>query len=606
MHIEDHYWQLRTHLHGADGTAVPVTMDELMGLFGCTRQNVKLILRKMIGRQWIEWTPGLGRRNKSKLVFKRPLDEHAASMIRDLLAKGEPEQAYELIRFSFKRKDASGFGLDMLDSFFGFAGETSERRPVHVLRLPFYRAMGSLDPAEVRLRTESHMVRHIFDTLVRFDEEKSGVIPHLALEWERNSSGTSWVFYIRRGVLFHDGREMTSSDVTYSLRRLCRKNASVWGSMIRSVETAGVHAVRIELREENGLLPNLLASPEASIIPDGSAEGPAEGEFAVHPLGTGPFRVMENGEERLVLEAFPSYFRGRVQLDRVELWVFPELSRSRETEAQGFSSMHYYPVKAETSGLAKFHTFTAIERGCTYLSFQLNKQGVHRHASFRKALRLLLDRSDLVKVLGHDRFLPADGFLPKPVASSPISEEGLECVESLLAEAGYRGEPVSLWTYPVLRGDFERTAEWIETQCRQAGIRLDIRILPYERLRESAGQADILLLGILAGEDMELFLHNMILGDSGLWMERLPAELRESLQDNMRNRCKGARKKDSEALRFLEEVESQLKEENHMLFLYHNVLSTVIDERLRGVRLTSYGWLRFDEVWEKPCLLTFT
>src|SRR2546427_13078468 len=61
--------------------------------------------------------------------------------------------------------------------------------------------------------------QQIFDGLVQFDQTLM-VGRALAEFWKASRDGLTWTFTLRKGVRFHNGREVTAEDVVYSLTRL--------------------------------------------------------------------------------------------------------------------------------------------------------------------------------------------------------------------------------------------------------------------------------------------------------------------------------------------------------------------------------------------------
>ena len=64
----------------------------------------------------------------------------------------------------------------------------------------------------------------MFDNLVRRDPRDSGktIIPDLAHSWDISKDGTTYTFFLRKGVLFHDGAELTADDVKATFGRICK------------------------------------------------------------------------------------------------------------------------------------------------------------------------------------------------------------------------------------------------------------------------------------------------------------------------------------------------------------------------------------------------
>jgi peptide/nickel transport system substrate-binding protein len=78
----------------------------------------------------------------------------------------------------------------------------------------------SLDPAWVWDDASAEQVGHIYETLIYYDREKiDEFVPVLATEWEFLDDDVTYRFKIRDGVRFHEGGDLTPSDVEYSFKR---------------------------------------------------------------------------------------------------------------------------------------------------------------------------------------------------------------------------------------------------------------------------------------------------------------------------------------------------------------------------------------------------
>ena len=154
--------------------------------------------------------------------------------------------------------------------------------------------------------------RHILEGLFAFDENYAPQ-PMLALSWDLDETGTVATFYLRRGVLFHNGDEMTAEDVVASLNRWGEYGltaAALWSHVI-SVEAVDRYTVRMTLDEPfapmTTYLANIYGGP--SIYPKGLAEtAGAEPIPAEDIVGTGPYRFAEwKAGDYILLDRFPGY-----------------------------------------------------------------------------------------------------------------------------------------------------------------------------------------------------------------------------------------------------------------------------------------------------------
>ncbi|HEY9592841.1 MAG TPA: ABC transporter substrate-binding protein, partial [Spirochaetia bacterium] len=75
-----------------------------------------------------------------------------------------------------------------------------------------------LDPHIATAFSSHRRIDLLYNRLVRLDDNLA-IVPDLAESWDIPNNLT-YVFHLRHGVKFHNGREMTSDDVKYSLERV--------------------------------------------------------------------------------------------------------------------------------------------------------------------------------------------------------------------------------------------------------------------------------------------------------------------------------------------------------------------------------------------------
>ena len=120
--------------------------------------------------------------------------------------------------------------------------------------------------------------------------------PVLAESWRSENGGKVWTFNLRKGVLFHNGRELTADDVKWSFDRIKDpKNGAILSSIFNIVQaqTTAVdkYTARVEIASGYGsFLSNLAQATRAAIIARESAD--ASGNVT-RPIGTGPFQYVD-------------------------------------------------------------------------------------------------------------------------------------------------------------------------------------------------------------------------------------------------------------------------------------------------------------------------
>ena len=133
---------------------------------------------------------------------------------------------------------------------------------------------------------------HIYETLYARDENAKPV-PELAEGVKISEDGKTYVFPIRKGVKFHNGKELDANDVVASLERYRKVGASAsLLAAIDQVKATGPNEVTITLKDVQSTFLDNLSSPRApiAIYP---AEEAAKAANQINFIGTGPFRFVE-------------------------------------------------------------------------------------------------------------------------------------------------------------------------------------------------------------------------------------------------------------------------------------------------------------------------
>lgn len=137
-------------------------------------------------------------------------------------------------------------------------------------------------------------------------------VPRLATEWKALENGTVWEFKLRKGVEFHNGEPFTAEAVKYTFERLLDP-ATKAGTrpqvepVFDRLEIVDDFTVRFILKASNAIIPTLFGG-QAIFPPKYTKQVGAE-EFAKHPIGTGPYKLVQRRPGEVVeLEAFEKYW----------------------------------------------------------------------------------------------------------------------------------------------------------------------------------------------------------------------------------------------------------------------------------------------------------
>jgi oligopeptide transport system substrate-binding protein len=318
-----------------------------------------------------------------------------------------------------------------------------------------------LDPARLTDIYGVTVVNQVFDSLVEFDAHLN-VLPALAESWSASRDGLVWTFQLRRGVKFHNGREVVAADVVYSLSRFLDpavgsprtwfldkvKGAEAFRSgttkSLDSVNAVDRYTVQITLAEAFAPFISILGSPHLTIVPKEEIER-AGAAFANSPVGTGPFRFVQwkRGEE-IVLEANEQYFRGRPSLDRVRFVIFPGTNESEMIRAFERGELEDSPIPPDKrQAFLKSDTYQVIRKptlSLLVIGFNVERPPLNRR-KVRQSVNYAVDKVHVNAEAQGGRYVVARGILPPGMPGYTPEIQGYDYnpakAMDLLAQAGY-------------------------------------------------------------------------------------------------------------------------------------------------------------------------
>src|SRR5262249_13736605 len=152
-------------------------------------------------------------------------------------------------------------------------------------------AFAVLDPASAGFaRSESEIVRHVFNTLVRFRFDERKIEPELATSWEASADGRTWTFHLRRGVKFHDGADFNAEAVKFTFDRYADTTKQFASTpvfaFIESVKVIDPYTVSIRTKYPFGAVLTYLSHTGGGIVSPTAAKRWGGG-FCLQPRGRG-------------------------------------------------------------------------------------------------------------------------------------------------------------------------------------------------------------------------------------------------------------------------------------------------------------------------------
>ncbi|HZG15527.1 MAG TPA: ABC transporter substrate-binding protein [Candidatus Bathyarchaeia archaeon] len=594
MRLFQDYLQLRKAFPQAgEGEAILVTMADVAEFFFCTQRNAKLILNKMIEQRWITFVSGRGRGHSSVLTFLIGTEELLLQEAKALAEAGEVESAFRLLKENAESGYVKERFVEWFSRYFGYQTEAGEHSAKEVLKLPLYRTINTIDPADVFFSFDGHLIKQVFSTLVEVDEEGGEVKPNIAHHWKQNTEATEWTFFLRKGIQFHHGRELTAEDVRYTLGRLQHpKSTQQWlVKDIASIEVLSRYAIRIHLNRPNYLFLLYLSVPPASIVPQDIYE--KQEHLHALPAGCGPFRVVERKAGRCVLEAFDTYFLGRPYVDRVEIIVVPEIDAAYRMETE--SNLLVVKTGEADMGLLEDWQEGRQLCGCSMMSVNLRKKGVLQDIQLRKAMFHLINREQMIRDLGEQRLYSASQFR----FQETYEREDRAWMEAaglaFLRESSYDGESILLYTF----ARHEPDAKWLKRYLEPYGINLDVHIVGWSDLlrEEIKEKADLLLFEAVLSEGI-IRLVEYYQSANSLIFSQLSEAQTAFVEEQIGRLLAESTAAGREAQ--LASIEQELDESYSIIYLTYKAVNAVSHPSLQGVKVNQRGWVEFKDVWFDP------
>src|SRR2546426_310398 len=189
--------------------------------------------------------------------------------------------------------------------------------------------VASFDP---HMSTSSNDIRIWFNLCDNLTSRRPDgkLAPGLATEWKLQGQ-TTWVFKLRQGVRWHNGDPFSPADAKFSIERTydpaAKTRVNTVFTTVDRIEAPDPATLIIHTKKPDPLLPARLGFYGGQIVPKKYLEASSPDILNQKPIGTGPVRFVSwTKDDRVVLEANPDYWGGRVDFDRLIVRALPEMA----------------------------------------------------------------------------------------------------------------------------------------------------------------------------------------------------------------------------------------------------------------------------------------
>jgi len=336
----------------------------------------------------------------------------------------------------------------------------------------------TLDGQDPLTNMDFARINSLFEPLVGMDDAAQLKLV-LAEEITPNSDATQWTIRVRKGVTFHNGRELTADDVIFSFQREVNPKHPMPGAAglipvnVPGMKKLDAYTVQVPCHVPFATFAETIAQVGyGNIVPVGF--NPRD------PIGTGPFKYLSfTPGQQSVFVRYEHYWRSG--LPYLSELVLDDVS-DQTTQINGLLSGQFDVVNllsvAATTSVTDGGGKLLVADGGGWTPFTMRvDQPPFDDVRVRQAMRYIVNRPEMMDAvfggkgtLGNDLFSIWD---PSYDHAIPQREQDIARAKSLLKAAGREDLTVTLVTSPVAQGTTS-AAQVLAQQAKAAGVKVKL------------------------------------------------------------------------------------------------------------------------------------
>jgi oligopeptide transport system substrate-binding protein len=426
----------------------------------------------------------------------------------------------------------------------GNFSQQAKTEKANVFRYSIVTNPTTLDPGQVQDGDTIDFLQQVYEGLVGWGTNNEPV-PLVAEKWDITNGGKSYVFHLRHGVKFHNGREVHADDFKWTIERNC---AHDFNSPIARDYLGDIVGVTDELDGKRKDIPGLkvvdpytlqidIDAPRAyflgkltylvsavlckeAIKPGQQISSPAE------MVGTGPYKCIQFVPEQIaVLESNKDYYQGAPKIDKIERPVIRDAAarlnkyKAGEIDLVQLERQDVEALQTDSTYKDQLHFYD--RPAIYYLGMNQKAVPAFQSRTLRRAIAMAVDRDTIVKQVLGGLVTPAHSIIPPGVlghrdnaADIPFD---LNLAKKTLAEAGY-ADPSKLPPLTIRfrgdRPDVRLVAEAVASQLKtNLGIQVSLQSMDWKAYLDTwnKGQVGFFHMRWAADYlDPQNFLSNML------------------------------------------------------------------------------------------------
>ncbi len=365
------------------------------------------------------------------------------------------------------------------------------------------------------------VTRNIFETLVT-QNAKQQPVPMLAESIDKSEDGLTYTFHLRKGVPFHNGKEMKAEDVKASMDRWLQQSSRAKLLLDGSTfEAKDEYTVELKLQSFVSDVLDIMAGRGQfpAIMPKEVIESAGKDGITEY-IGTGPFQFVEWKQDQYIrLKRFDDYAavdeepsgtagRKTAYVDEVYYYIVNDPStRTAGVQTGEYDIATYLPYDNydQLKSNKDLQTYVSFDAGTLNLTYN-KKHGLFADQKMRDAVNTALDLDAIMLASYGNKDLyklsPSYMSIEQVDWATDAGKKAYnladpEAAKAKLKEAGYNGEEIVL--YATRDYDYMyNSAVVIKEELEKIGMKVKLEIFDWPTLierRENPENWDLMTVG---------------------------------------------------------------------------------------------------------------
>lgn len=466
------------------------------------------------------------------------------------------------------------------------------------------------DPALSTQYIGGHVLSNVHAGLLTIDSS-GHIAPGIAKSWNLDKDNT-WVFNLRRGAKFHNGREINAEDIKYNYERILHpttRSPNAWclqyvdgaeefekgkAQEVRGIKIIDKYRISIKLSTPySGFLLNLGQFYSAIIAREEMEKGKI--------VGCGSY-ILKVQDSHCILDAFPDYFNGEPYIKQIQIKL------TDEDVAEAFSDKKYdfifidnkktmEKVRDGKNAICN----TASIMGTYYAGFNLLSKSVYaKNKELRIALNYAINKRRLIDELVGPMAIQSKGPFPPNIIDDPTLtgyDYNLKLAKEIIARNKLGGNKEKLKV--LFRADdgamlFNKIATYIVQDLKEIGI---------ECVLVSVPAANYLDLDNIAKCDLYVSRWIADTGDPDNFLQPMFAPGLETNRSSyfneiVNNKMSQAKKivNPNKRISLYKDIQKTIVEDAPWIFLYHPNMGFAYQNTISGLKMNPLGLFRYEDI----------